>query len=97
MAGMGMRVREIRRKKNIDAAELARAIGVSESTILKIEVGDRGKKCGLVPRLAKALGCRTDDLFPEMDEPVLEKSASAGAFEETREDEEDEGIDWLVV
>ena len=46
---------------------LADALGVQQPMITRIENGQRGKRFEMLPRLARALGCRIDDLFPEMD------------------------------
>lgn len=78
MESMGERVRRIRKTRGFTAAELASRSGLSRSTIVKIEAGKRSRTCERYVKLAKALDCRIDDLFPEMDDI---KTASAGGFE----------------
>lgn len=93
MNGMGERLRKIRRKRGLDITMLADKVGVSVSTIQKIETSERGKTFEKLPSIAKALDCRIDDLFPEMDipeAPEANKPANAGEFE-------DESLDDLEI
>jgi len=80
----GDRVRAIRREKGLRIADVSAVAGMTNDALLKIESGLRGKTLEKLPLLAKALGCRIDDLFPEMDEV---KTASAGGFEKNELDE----------
>jgi len=50
---------------------------MSRTGYADLEKAGSGKVFEKLPAIAKALGCRIDDLFPEMDE----KSASADAFD----------------
>ena len=63
----GARIRARRKQKKMTAGELARRAGCSRSLVVKIEAGEREKVIAKYMRIAKALGCRIDDLFPEMD------------------------------
>ena len=80
------------------AAELAECLGVRQPMISRIENGQRGKRYDFLPRLARALGCRIDDLFPEMDEvsetPAEQQTpATAPVVEPTQESEDWAGMD----
>ena len=58
-----------------------------------IENGRNGKKFSYLPVIAKSLGCRIDDLFPEMDDVASapkqteeeRKTARACGFEENED------------
>lgn len=56
MADTGSRIRGLRHEQGIpNQKELARRVGVSESTIKAIEGGHREPRIGLLTRIAKAL------------------------------------------
>ncbi|MEM0171815.1 MAG: helix-turn-helix transcriptional regulator [Conexivisphaerales archaeon] len=57
------RIREIRIRKSLRQADLARMIGVFQSEISEIETGKRKPSVCLTKRIAKALGVSLDDLF----------------------------------
>lgn len=78
MATFGAEIRARRKAMGMTAEGLARRVGCSRSLIVKIEAGEREKVIAKYVRIAKALGCRIDDLFPEMDEPEEEKKVSEG-------------------
>lgn len=67
MNGFGERVRTIRRDRGMTVTAISTAVGMTNDAVLKLESGARGKTLEKLPALAKALGCRIDDLFPEMD------------------------------
>ena len=68
MEKMNKRLRKIRRKAGMSQLEVARAVNMSRTGYAEIEHGVSIKTFEKLPRIAKALGCRIDDLFPEMDE-----------------------------
>ena len=58
-------VREVREKRNISGAELARRAKLSPSDLSKLEKGQRQSFPGWRARIASALGLPETDLFPE--------------------------------
>ena len=68
MNTFGERLKLLRKEKSISVAELSELVRMTPDAVLKIESGKRGRTFEKLPRIAKALGCRIDDLFPEMDE-----------------------------
>ena len=71
METIGERVKRIREKRDIGQTELAARVSMSPQAIWNLENGIVGKTFCKLPALAKALGCRIDDLFPEMDDPRI--------------------------
>ena len=67
MDTFGERLRMLRRRRGITVDQISSKVGLTSDAILKLESGARGKTLEKLPGLAKALGCRIDDLFPEMD------------------------------
>lgn len=57
----------LRKDKGFTQAELAVKAGMRRTTYADLEKGLSGKTFSYLPMLAKALDCRIDDLFPEMD------------------------------
>lgn len=82
MDGFGKRLRTIRRERGITIDQMSAEVGMTGDAILKLESGARGKTLEKLPVLAKALGCRIDDLFPEMDETQEGKTVCADGFED---------------
>ena len=61
---MGERLKALRLAKGMTQAELADASGVSRLTIIKMETGKlKNARSQTLFAIAKALGCRIDDLF----------------------------------
>lgn len=90
------RLRGLREARGRTQSDMARIIGMTAPGYKRLEDGTGAKTFKKIPLIAKALGCRVDDLFPEMDEPT-EKSVSADAFDTEQEDKEDESLDCLVL
>jgi transcriptional regulator with XRE-family HTH domain len=63
------RVREWRHRRELSIEELARRSRTSPSQISKLERGQRRLTVDWMSRLAKALGCRTEDLLPAQPHP----------------------------
>ena len=82
METFGERVKRKRRERGLGAAEFAEMIGVTPDAVMKIESGKRGRAFDRLPKMAGALGCRIDDLFPEMDEPDDGKTVCADGFDD---------------
>ena len=59
--------RRRRRELNLSQAELAAIVGCTQTHISKFESGQRGLKAANLPTLARALGCKIDDLFDDPD------------------------------
>ena len=59
-------------------AEMADELGMTVPGYKRLEDGTGGKTFEKLPLLAKRLGCRIDDLFPEMDAPAEEMKVSGG-------------------
>ena len=55
---------------------------MSRTGYADLEKAGSGKVFEKLPMIAKALGCRIDDLFPEMDEPDDSKTVCADGFED---------------
>lgn len=108
METFGTRLRTIRERNGMTTTALADALGVQQPMITRIENGQRGKRFEMLPRLARALGCRIDDLFPEMDAPDTETTqrpaenaaacaspAPAAPPAQTQDDDDDWlGFEW---
>lgn len=62
------RLRKLRREKGVSQLQMAEAIGLSRTGYAEIEHGVAVKTYKKLPAIAKSLGCRIDDLFPEMDD-----------------------------
>lgn len=58
-----MRIRELRESIGMGQTQLAEAAGVSQAAIAKWETGVAYPRADKLPTIAKALGCRIDDLY----------------------------------
>ena len=67
MDTFGERVKRLRKEKGLGVIDFSAMVGMTPDAVLKIESGKRGKAFEKLPKLALALGCQIDDLFPEMD------------------------------
>ena len=61
--GFGTRLRALRRGSGISATELAKALGVSKSSVTNWETGISTPGHALVPRICAQLGVSPDDLY----------------------------------
>ena len=59
-------------------AGMAGELGMTVPGYKRLEDGTGGKTFEKLPLLAKKLGCRIDDLFPEMDAQKEETNVSEG-------------------
>lgn len=57
-----LRLREVRKEKEMGQAELANRIGLSPAAIWKFESGEINPSLETLIKLAKALDCKLDDL-----------------------------------
>jgi transcriptional regulator with XRE-family HTH domain len=62
---IGRRIREVREDLGMQAAVLARRVGVAPNTIYRIEVGDRTPSVALLEKIARELRTEPADLFKE--------------------------------
>ena len=58
-----MRIKELRRAKNLTQEELAKEINVTQGAISQWEKGLAQPTSDKLPELAKALGCSIDELY----------------------------------
>lgn len=58
-----MNIKNLRKKKGITQLELARTLGLDQSSIAKWETNKYMPRAALFPKLAAALDCTIDDLF----------------------------------
>lgn len=56
---------KLRKQANLTQCELAEQLGVRQSTIAMWESGDSMPTADKLPRIAKILNCKIDDLFKE--------------------------------
>lgn len=87
METVGERIGNLRRERGLSLAALADQAGMTSQGLWNLENNVVGKTFEKLALLAKALGCRIDDLFPEMDAPeganVSEgKTVCADGFED---------------
>lgn len=92
MESRSERIRTLRKRAGISQESVAAAAGLTRTGYQQIESGKNGRSLDKLPKIAKALGCRIDDLFPEMDEtPDPEgKPVSADGFD-------DDSLDTLAL
>lgn len=67
---MGERIRNLRKAKKLSMVALAENVDMTTQNLWNLENDMVGKTFEKLAPLAKALGCRIDDLFPEMDVSV---------------------------
>lgn len=90
---MGERIRNLRKAKKLSIVALAETVDMTTQNLWNLENDMVGKTFEKLAPLAKALGCRIDDLFPEMDEDASapeqtegeRKTARACGFEENED------------
>ena len=93
METMGERIRNLRKAKKLSIVALAETVDMTTQNLWNLENDMVGKTFEKLAPLAKALGCRIDDLFPEMDEAASvpeqteeeRKTARACGFEENED------------
>jgi transcriptional regulator with XRE-family HTH domain len=62
---IGQRIKEVREELGMQAAVLARRVGVAPNTIYRIEAGDRTPSVALLEKIARELRAEPADLFRE--------------------------------
>ncbi len=58
-----MRIKEYRKAKGMTQAELAEQMGVGRTTVTMWESGGSLPYAGQLPKLARVLNCKIDELF----------------------------------
>ena len=84
MQTFGQRLREKRVTAGLTQEQAAKEAGMSREAYALLETDVNVRTLSRVPSLAKALGCSTDSLFPEMDPPAPEEP------EPVQEDDDDQ-------
>ncbi|SMB97834.1 DNA-binding transcriptional regulator, XRE-family HTH domain [Thermanaeromonas toyohensis ToBE] len=56
-------LKEVRIRKKLTQAELARAVGLAQSTIANYEMGRRIPRLHIAQKIAKVLGTRVDNII----------------------------------
>lgn len=79
-------LKEYRQKNGIKQAELAKKIGVANSTISMWETGDRKPDIIILKKLAEIFGCTTDELLEPI-ETNFEELVSSQTTTAERTDE----------
>ena len=67
---LGERIREARDKAGVKQDQLARAVGLSRTSITNIERGRQGVQAYLLSRIAEVLGRPAGELLPGRDSPT---------------------------
>lgn len=70
----GQRIREIRERRGILQAELAKMVNISESVMSRIEKGDRAVRDDELKEIAKKLNVSADYLIGRSSEPMLSRA-----------------------
>lgn len=65
---MKNRIRDIRKDRGLTQEELAAKVGISYTHLGRMEVGKRRVSLEMIEQLARALGCRVQDLLPDVAE-----------------------------
>ena len=60
-----MNIKKYRKKEGITQNDLASFLGVKPNTVSQWETGNREPKLGMVPKIAKILGCTVDELLKD--------------------------------
>jgi len=67
---LGIRIRNARERAGVKQDQLARAVGLSRTSITNIERGRQGVQAYLLARVAAVLGMSVADLIPDEQPPV---------------------------
>lgn len=95
------RIHELTRAKNMTYAELADALGVHETTIARLAIGEQALTHDWMKRLGEALGVRPEELIVNAGVSSLRRirikgSLQAGDWAESHEWPEDDQYDVMV-
>ena len=81
MDGFSNALRNYRKRSGKTQEEIAKEVGMSRTGYADLEKAGSGKVFEKLPIIAKVLGCRIDDLFPEMAAERDGKTVCADGFE----------------
>lgn len=76
-------VRTLRQRAGISMQELADSVGVSRQAVSAWEIEDAWPSAEILPAIARALGCRIDDLYTE---PRDEGGASSAPTDDYKQE-----------
>ncbi len=62
---VGVRIRQLREARQLSQVGLARRAKIGRITLIRIEEGTQDPTTGTLGRIARALGIKVRDLFPE--------------------------------
>lgn len=65
--GENMNIATMREKAGLTQTDLAKKLGVHQTTVSKWEAADIYPTGSLIPKIAEILNCSTDDLFKKDD------------------------------
>jgi transcriptional regulator with XRE-family HTH domain len=65
LAALGRRIRQLREARGLSQAALAKKARISRITLLRVENATQDLTTEKLERIARALGVRVRDLFPE--------------------------------
>jgi transcriptional regulator with XRE-family HTH domain len=82
---IGQRIKEVREELGMQAAVLARRVGVAPNTIYRIEAGDRTPSVALLEKIARELRAEPADLFREP-VPLADAPGEAGPEKQLTEE-----------
>jgi len=91
---MANRLREVREAKGLTRAALAEMIASGESTITKIELGERDLTVKMATRIAPFLDCQVADLEPDQQELQRPKSVTVVDYVEAGDWRETSGLSY---
>ncbi|MGG4344960.1 helix-turn-helix domain-containing protein [Paenibacillus lautus] len=74
---LGVRIAELRKKKNMTQGDLAKVIGKSTSTIAMWEIGKRDPDSSMISKLADTFGVTADYLLGIKVETSIEETPSS--------------------
>ena len=78
-SGLQNQVRQVRERLGLSQQELAQSAGIARQTVGGIEAGQYAASAAVALRMAKALGCRVEDLFwLESGVRTIEAAAAGG-------------------
>lgn len=81
----GARLSAFRRAAGLSQAELADAVGVQQQTIAFWELSDKPPRSDVIPKMAKILGVRVDELLGDTPVGAVRKPGPAGKLQKALE------------
>ena len=78
---MELRLREIRKKKNLNAIDIARQVGVTPASYYRYEKGEQTLSADVLYRLAEAMGVSADSIIGLIDDDEKEDEKKEGPID----------------